>query len=87
MLSQEKKEKEKALGWHRAGSDVLYKRNEYQYTKPNSTFVRSFYSLQFSIQVSCEGLVFRAMSVKDCLHVSHSFLKVPHRSSDPPSYP
>jgi hypothetical protein len=54
-VSQEKMEKEKGLGWHRLGSDVLYKRNEYQYTKPNSNYIRSFYSLHFSIQVTSRG--------------------------------
>jgi len=33
------------------GSDVVYKKNDFMYSKPNSTFVRNFYSLSFNIQV------------------------------------
>ena len=51
LLYSEKVAEEANLGWHRHGSDVIYKRNDYLYSKPKSPNVRNFYSLSFNIEV------------------------------------
>ena len=43
------------LGWHRSGSDVSYKRNDFLYSKPKSSFVRNFYSLSFNIEFNYDN--------------------------------
>ena len=50
LMYSEKLAKDKQIGWHRAGVNVSYRRNDYLYCKKNSTKPRAYYSLQFTVE-------------------------------------
>lgn len=43
----------KDVGWHRCGTHVTYRRNDYQYSKPRRSSVLHYYTLKFSVQFPC----------------------------------